>query len=158
MLYGAANSPNSFCCKGSGAFVRGAVLPSHHRPALTRSPKHGKTQSVGTGVSKNIKQHQVFATSARCPFEKDKNNGPENRDFRRFLKQQFLCWPAVGAKKSFYHQTNVRNVFRNIEMPLGYNIMIIEDDLGFSYPDAQKKCAKVHKNVTFLGGVSKNCL
>ena len=63
--------------------------------------------------------------------QKGKNNGPENRDFERFLKQQIWFCPAAGAKKWFDHQTNARNVFRNIKLPLGYNIMTVEDDLGF---------------------------
>ena len=77
----------------------------------------------------------AFGTPFKLVFKKStqkgKNNGPETRDFRRFFETTILFFSAAGTEKSFYHQTNVRNVFRNIELPLGYNIITVEGDLGF---------------------------
>ena len=58
--------------------------------------------------------------------QKRKIDTSKNRDFGRFLKQQFYFCSAAGTKKLFFHQTNVRNVFRNIELALGYNIVTLE--------------------------------
>ena len=61
--------------------------------------------------------------------QKRKIDASNNRDFGRFLKQQFYFCSAAGTKKLFFYQTNVRNVFRNIKLPLGYNMVTLEDVL-----------------------------
>ena len=46
--------------------------------------------------------------------------------FWRFFCQPFGFPVAESAQKWFYQWNNVKNVFSNIELPLGYNIMTLE--------------------------------
>ena len=46
--------------------------------------------------------------------------------FGDFLVNNFHILSLRARKIDFFHQNNVRNVFSNIELPLGYNIMTLE--------------------------------
>ena len=76
-----------------------------------------------------------------------------------FLWTIFISYRREHAK-SFWHQNNVRNVFSNIKLPLGYNIMTLEDVLARIWKEIvkQKKMLKKCKTwqyVPFWAGYCK---
>ena len=59
-------------------------------------------------------------------------------DFWRFFSEQFSYLVAESTQKWFFHQNNVRNLFSNIELPLGYNIMTLEYVLERTWKEIAK--------------------
>ena len=76
-----------------------------------------------------------------------------------FFSEQFSYLVAQSTQNWFFHQNNVRNVFSNIELPLGYNIMTLEYVLERIWKEIAKnmwKKSKIPQIRHFLGGVSWN--
>ena len=76
--------------------------------------------------------------------------------FWRFISEQFWYFVAESTQKSFFHQNDVRNVFSNIELTLGYNIMTLEYVLERIWKEISKnmwKKGKVARIRHFLGWV-----
>ena len=65
--------------------------------------------------------------------------------FWRFFSEQFSYLVAESTQKWFFHQNNVKNVFSNIELPLGYNIMILEYVLERTWKEIAKIMLKKSK-------------
>ena len=87
--------------------------------------------------------------------------------FDDFLVNNFHVLSLRARKNDFFHQNNVRNVFSNIELPLGYNIMTLEYVLERTWKEIAKnmwKKSKIGQIRHFLGGyfwnssMSKSCL
>ena len=103
----------------------------------------------------------------RALSDKKSNGSPKNRQktpqiwdvFWRFFNEQFSYLVAESTQKWFFHQNNVRNVFSNIELPLGYNIMTLEYVLERTWKEIAKnmwKKSKIPQIRHFLGGGSWN--
>ena len=79
-----------------------------------------------------------------------------------FFSEQFSYLVAQSTQNWFFHQNNVRNVFSNIELPLGYNIMTLEYVLERIWKEIAKKWKNILKKSKiaqikhFFGGVSCN--
>ena len=79
--------------------------------------------------------------------------------FWRFFSEQFSYLVAESTQKWFFHQNNVRNVFSNIELPLGYNIMTFEYVLERIWKEIAKnkwKKSKISQIRHFFRGFSWN--
>ena len=80
----------------------------------------------------------------------------KNLLFSRFLKDKLLFLLPQRSKKSFSTKTKVRNVFRDINLPLGHNIMTLRDVLLHLGRVKQKLSVKKTQNTTYeplFGGV-----
>ena len=75
-------------------------------------------------------------------------NAPKNINFGCFLA--IFQWTIFIScrwehAKMIFHQNNVRNVFSNIELPLGYNIMTLEYVLERTWKEIAKNMWKKFK-------------
>ena len=76
-----------------------------------------------------------------------------------FFSEQFSYLVAQSTQNWFFHQNNVRNVFSNIELPLGYNIMTLEYVLERIWKEIAKnkwKKSKISQIRHFFRGFSWN--
>ena len=62
--------------------------------------------------------------------------------FGDFSVNNFHILSLRARKNDFFHRNNVRNVFSNIELPLGHNIMTLEYVLERNGRKSQKACEK----------------
>ena len=60
-----------------------------------------------------------------------------------FFGEQISFFIAWSAKKWIWNQTDVRNLFRNIEWPLEYIIMALETYLESTDEETCKKVVKI---------------
>ena len=98
----------------------------------------------------------LSATSyENCLLKNAKKKSQNWGFFWRFFSEQFSYLVAESTQKWFFHQNNVRNVFSNIELPFGYNIMTLEYVLERTWKEIAKnmwKKFKFHHFQHFFGG------
>ena len=90
----------------------------------------------------------LWATRYENYSLKNRQKTPQNWGvFWRFFSEQFAYLVAESTQKWFFHQNNNRNVFSNIELPLGYNIMTLEYVLERIWKEIAKNMNKKKSNM-----------